>query len=244
MTDPLAAAESAAARKRVARVLVAGLLVPVLATLLLGRVFCSWICPMNLFLEFTDKLRGLLRFLELPPHDVVFSHWTKAVLLAMGLAVAAWTAVPVLAYIYPPAIIGREAHDLVFGIFDRAEADQYGFWMGGLTWMSLVIVGIALFEMLVSRRWWCRYVCPGGALYAALGALRPVRVKLDAPRCTECAACVRVCPVGLNPMANELGIECDNCGLCVSHCNDGALNYGLWRGQERAPVPPPGPEGA
>jgi ferredoxin-type protein NapH len=227
LTDPMAGAESMAARKWAAPVLLTGIALPVLLTLLFGRIFCSWICPMHLLLECTDKLRRVLRFLELPPRDVPFSRWTKYAVLGFGLLVAAWTAVPVLAYIYPPAIIGREAHDMVFGLFDRAEAGSPGLWMGGLTWLSLVIAGIALFEVCVSRRWWCRYICPGGALYILLGAARPVRVKLKQAKCTECAECIRVCPVGLNPMHDKMGAECDNCGLCISHCGDGALDYGL-----------------
>ncbi len=94
--------------------------------------------------------------------------------------------------------------------------------------MSLIIVGIALFEVAVSRRWWCRYVCPGGALYSLLGAARPIRVKLSESKCTSCGDCVVACPVGLNPMRDKMGIECDNCGVCISHCHDDALGYGLW----------------
>lgn len=237
MTDPLAAAESVAASKRIVKVLLIGLIIPVLATLLLGRVFCSWICPMHLFLEMTDKLRRVLKFLELHPRDVKFSRSVKYVLLGAGIVVTAILARPVLGYVYPPAIIGREAHDLVFGIFDRAEFGKQGWWFGGLTWMSLIIAGIALFEVIVSRRWWCRYVCPGGALYSLLGSKRAVRIKLEQVECTHCAECVRVCPMGLNPMNNQFGRECDNCGLCLSSCDDKALMYETVAGKKKFTLP-------
>ena len=233
MTDPLAVAESMVARKKASSVLWIGLAIPVVVALLLGRVFCSWLCPMNLFLELTDRVRGVMRFLELPPKDMRFSRWTKYVLLGAGLLLAGWSAVPVLGYVYPPAMIGREAHELVFGIFDRAEKGQFGFWAGGLTGVSLVILGIALFEIFLSRRWWCRYICPGGALYALLGAARLIRVKLKKEACTKCGHCVPVCPVGLNPMADRMGLDCDNCGLCISYCGDNALGYGLWPAKKR-----------
>ena len=229
MTDPLAAAESVAARKSFSKVLLIGLIIPVALTLLFGRIFCSWICPMGLLLELTDPLRRLLTFFELPPRNAVFSRSIKYTLLGVGLILSSFFAVPVLAYIYPPAILNREGHDLVFGIFDRVEAGHAGFWAGGLTWMSLLIAGIALFEVTVSRRWWCRYLCPGGGLYSLLGAFRPVRVRLLESKCTRCTDCVTACPVGLNPMNNKMGIECDNCGVCISHCGAGALAYGLWR---------------
>lgn len=237
MSDPLAAAESIAGRKRVVGVVLISLLVPVIVTVLFGRIFCSWICPMGLLMEFSDKLRRLLGFLEIHPRNIRFPRWTKFVLLGVGLATATIFSIPVLGYIYPPTIIGREAHDFVFGIFDRAEEGMFGFWAGGLTWMSLIIVGIAIFEVAISRRWWCRYVCPGGALYSMLGAARPIRVKLRESNCTNCGDCVVACPVGLNPMSNKMGIECDNCGECISHCHDDALAYGLWPARAKAGEP-------
>jgi len=227
MTDLLAGSESIIGSKRLVKVLLVSLLIPVVATLLLGRVFCSWICPMHLLLEMTDKLRRLLAFLELKPRDIHFDRRTKYVLLVVGLLLTAWLARPVLGTLYPPAIINRELHDFVFGLFDSAEQGRFGLRLGGFTWMSLIIVAIVIFEVTLSRRWWCRYICPGGALYNLLGWRRPVRVKLNEEACTRCTECIPVCPVGLNPMNNRMGAECDNCGLCISHCPDDALDYAV-----------------
>ena len=88
LTDPLAAAESVVASRSVNRVLIVGAAIPILLTLLLGRVFCSWICPMGLLLELNEKLRGVLRFLEIRPRQLRFSPATKYVVLGTGLMVA------------------------------------------------------------------------------------------------------------------------------------------------------------
>ncbi len=227
MTDPLGAVESMVASRALPWVLLASLLVPLAATLLLGRIFCSWICPVGFLLELTDKMRGAMRFLEIRPRDLKPSRTTKYGVLAAGLVLTAVLAIPVLGYVYPPAIVGREAHDVVFAFFDRAEMGRFGPWAGGLSWMALLLVAIISFEVLVSRRWWCRYVCPGGALYSLIGWARPVRVKLQSDRCTQCALCVAACPEGLNPMKNQMGMECDNCGECVASCGDDALAFGF-----------------
>jgi ferredoxin-type protein NapH len=239
LSDPLAALESVVARKHISKVVVISVIIPVVLTVLLGRIFCSWICPMGLLLEMTDKLRALLRFLEIRPRNVPFARSTKYAVLVAGILLAAIGSVPILGYIYPPAIMSREAHDLVFGMFDRAEAGQFGLSIAGLTWMSLIIVGIALVEVAFSRRWWCRYVCPGGAVYNMLGKARPVRVKLLASKCTNCADCVVACPMGLNPMKNEMGMECDNCGVCISHCDDDALAFKITMSDEEKTVTAP-----
>ena len=70
-------------------------------------------------------------------------------------------------------------------------------------------------------------MCPGGGLYSLLGKIRVTRVKRVADKCTLCGDCVVVCPMGLVPMQDVMGVECDNCGLCVSSCNDDALGYSI-----------------
>jgi ferredoxin-type protein NapH len=225
MTDPLAGAEAIAASRALPWVLVAGLAVPVVLTLVLGRVFCSWICPAGFLLEGVDGLRRVLRLLEIHPRNVRVPRAIKYGVLAGGLVTTALVASPVLGYVYPPAVLGRELHQLVFGVFDRAEMGRFGLSLQGLSWMMLVPVAIVVVEVALSRRWWCRYVCPGGALYSVLGAGRAVRVELAAPRCTACVRCVAACPMGLNPMRNQMGMECDNCGVCVAACGDDALRF-------------------
>lgn len=189
---------------------------------------------MGFIFEMTDKLRKALKFLEIKTYNIRFRRDTKFSLLVVGLVSSAILSVPILGYIYPPAIFSRELHDLVFTLFDRAEAKMFGFSLVGLTWMSLILLGIIVFELLVSRRWWCRYVCPGGALYILLGAKRPMRVKLLESKCTRCVDCVVACPMGLNPMNNQMGMECDSCGECISSCDDDALKYAFDMGTAAA----------
>ena len=234
MTEPLAAVESLAARKRASRALWIGAIVPLLVVLIVGRVYCSWVCPMGFFLELTDKLRRVSKWLELRPRDVHVARATKYVLLVVGLGLAAILSMPVLGYAYPPALLGRELHDFVFGMFDGAEMGAFGFALGGLTWMSLELIGIAVLEVTVSQRWWCRYVCPGGALYSVLGSGRLVRVQRKAANCTSCGLCDKACHLGLKPMRDHMGPECDNCGRCISSCGDDALGYVI-RARDRAP---------
>ncbi len=224
LSDPLAAAEMIATSKVLYVPMLMSVLLPVIVTVLLGRVFCSWMCPAGLLLEITGKLRKLLRFAELPPADVKFSHNNKYVLLAVGLIAAGVVGLPIFALVYPPALLSRLVHAWIFGT--------------AVTGMLIFIGVIVAFELFVSPRWWCRAMCPGGALYALLGWPRLVRVKLNADRCTGCRKCEPVCEPGLDPVRQSYGIECDNCGVCVRHCPDRALFYtiGLPSGKRSSPV--------
>ncbi len=213
LTDPLAALETVVASHAVFVPLLISIIIPVIVTLLLGRVFCSWMCPAGLLFEITDKIRNILGFVEIKPGDVKFAHRNKYILLLIGLIFAGVFGLPVLGHIYPPAVISRIAHSWVYGT--------------ALTG-TLMILGIMVaFEILVSPRWWCRTMCPGGALYGLLGSIRLVRIRLDANKCTGCKDCIPACPMGLNPIRQSYSIECDNCALCIRHCGDDALIYSI-----------------
>ncbi len=213
VTDPLAAAEAVAASKTVYGPLLVSILIPVAVTLVLGKVFCSWICPAYLLFEITGKLRGLLRFAELPPAEVKFSYANKYVLLAVGLSIAVIVGLPLFALVYPPAAVSRLLHGWVFGT--------------PVNGILTVLGAIVVFELIVSPRWWCRSMCPGGALYGLIGWPRLLRVKLDAARCTKCGKCEPACEPGLDPVVQSRGIECDNCGACIRSCPERALAFGV-----------------
>lgn len=213
ISDPLAVLDAMAAGRRLLLPLLLTAAIPLGLELLFGRVFCAWLCPVGFLLEWTGKLRALLRLAELPERDVRFSRATKYLLLAAGTLLAVGAGLPFFALLHPPAVFSREVHILLSG--------------GALTAGGFLLGVVALFELLVSRRGWCRYLCPGGALYAACGALRLVRVRRDPDACTRCGTCVRRCEMGLRPMIDQTGAECDNCGLCVSGCPTRALSFGL-----------------
>jgi ferredoxin-type protein NapH len=212
LSDPLAGAEAIVSSRSFYKPMLWSLLIPVAVTLLCGRVFCGWICPMNTLLEVVDKCRRLLRIAEIRERDVKFSLKNKYLILVVVLGLVALTGVPFVALIYPPAVMSREVHLFVFG--STVGIGAY------------VLLAICAIELLVSKRWWCRYICPGGALYSLLGRFRAVRVVRNENNCVQCGECVRVCQFDLRPMLVQItGMECTNCGSCVQACNDDALSF-------------------
>lgn len=223
MTDPLAALEMAAASKDVHWPLVASIATPLALTLLFGKVFCSWICPGYLLFEVTGKLRKLLRIAEIEPGNLRFSHSNKYIFLVVGLLLTLVLSAPLFSLIYPPAVISRALQAWVFGT--------------SLTGMLILLGVIVAFELFVSPRWWCRTICPGGALYGVLGWARPLRVRLRKELCTGCMDCIPVCEAGINPITQSSSIKCDNCGVCIKHCGDGALYYTIRSDCQKRLVP-------
>ncbi|NOZ60002.1 MAG: 4Fe-4S binding protein [Euryarchaeota archaeon] len=219
VTHPLAALEAMLAAKVVYLPLLAAALLPLAITLLLGRVFCSWICPAGFLLELNQRLGSFLssRGVRLSLRVADYRYH----LLGFALLLSFFFATPVVSAFDLPHVLGREIfYVLTYG------APSYG----GL----LLLTGVVLLEALAARRIWCRSLCPAGGFLSLLGAKRVVRISKRMERCIFCGECNIACPYGLRPV--ELGIDkdfndrtCDNCGLCRDACPTGALYYAVRR---------------
>ncbi len=206
IADPLAALLATTAGRTTALLLAA--LVPIALTLLLGRVFCGWLCPARLPVElaaWTRRHRRRRKHLLRAPWLRRFKYGV----LVAGLILAVLLGWNLLALIYPPAILVREGHYLL----------TYGTLGWGAALLAVVLVG----DLLVDGGIWCRGLCPGGALYSLLARPALLRMQLDEERCTGCNRCQKVCPLGLDP-TDSPGGECDRCGLCRRECRDSALD--------------------
>lgn len=188
-------------------------LIPIILTVLFGRFFCGWICPATFIYELNTILSLWLQRFGIKAGKRKFDRRLKYVVLGVGLGVSALTGAVLVSMIYPPAIIGREIY---FGI-------ALGGFGAGLAFFLLTM----LFDLLISRRGFCRYVCPGGALYSILGRYRLFRIKRIVENCNDCAKCNAVCEFGLDPLRDDFGQECNNCTACISVCPTDALTFSV-----------------
>lgn len=173
-----------------------------------GRVFCGWVCPVHLFTDLIDML----------PWPKRLSRWSlnwKVIALAVTAILTVLLGVPAFETVSP---IGIAVRALTFGLSSSI----------------VVLVLIALAELILVRRVWCRSLCPLGGFYTQLGRLSPLAVAYDTARCTHCGECQRVCfvPEVLMPsLENQIDRihsgECSRCGACVGACPDKALNFGI-----------------
>jgi ferredoxin-type protein NapH len=192
-------------------VLIGAAIILLLYTVLGGRTWCAWMCPVNMV---TDLAAWLRRRLGLP--DMFrLSRNTRYVVLALALLLSALTGVAAFEWISPISMLHRE---LIFGI---------GL---GLT----AVLGVFLFDLFILRNGWCGHLCPLGAFYAVAGRVAQVRIRFDTPTCTHCGECARICPepqvLNLREAA-EAGMvasgECTNCGRCITICPENTLHFDL-----------------
>ncbi|HHJ36656.1 MAG TPA: 4Fe-4S binding protein, partial [Gammaproteobacteria bacterium] len=163
LSDPLAAVGQIFASKAFYLPFLLTALIPIVFTLIFGRFFCGWICPATFIYELNTNVAAGLRRAGLKTGNRRFDHRIKYLVLAIGLVLSAISGSVLVAGVYPPAIVGREIY--------------YAIAIGGFGAGSIFFVGTLLFDLLVARRGFCRYLCPGGALYSLLGRFRLIRIQ-------------------------------------------------------------------
>jgi NAD-dependent dihydropyrimidine dehydrogenase PreA subunit len=91
---------------------------------------------------------------------------------------------------------------------------------------SMAVIAVLAVLSVIYKNFWCRYLCPYGALLGLLSMLSPFKVSRNAECCTRCGACSRACPAQID-VQNKLRVhspECTGCLTCVGRCPEqGAL---------------------
>lgn len=194
--------------------LVGGLIVLGFYLLVGGRVYCSWVCPINIVTDTAEWLRRRLHI----KGSAHFSDKTRYWLLGAILLVAAVTGSIAWELVNPVSMVYR---GLVFGM--------------GLAWG--VIAAVFLLDLLVGRRAWCGHLCPVGAFYGLLGEVAVLRVSaVRRARCDDCMDCFTVCPEhqvikpalkgadkGIGPVITSG--QCTNCGRCIDVCGRDVFTF-------------------
>ncbi|MBF0590323.1 MAG: (4Fe-4S)-binding protein, partial [Magnetococcales bacterium] len=170
--------------------------------------------------EITDKISMFLRRAGFPTGGRRLYPPLKYGVLGLGVALSAYWGVVAFSAIYPPAIIGRE-------LYYAIAINGFG---AGATFFAVTV----LFDLFVSRRGFCRYLCPGGALYSILGRFRVLRIQRQVKSCNDCTHCDQECQFGLHPMSDGFGQECNNCTACIAVCPTDALQF-VWGIQDQPP---------
>lgn len=181
-----------------------------------GRVYCSWVCPLNIV---TDAARWLRDRLGIPGAGARISASTRYWLLGLTLALAAFTGTLVWEMVNPVSMLHR---GLIYGM--------------GTAW--LFVAGVFFFDLFVSRQGWCGHVCPVGAFYSLVNRWSPLKVNAaKRASCNDCVECFAVCPEplvikpalkgaarGLGPVI--LDAACTSCGRCIDVCSKNVFAYG------------------
>ncbi len=198
------------------------LLLATLATAwLFRRSLCSWVCPLG---TLSEALGGLGR--KLLGRNLAVPRWADIGLLVVKYAVFAFAfkvffLMPTdqaLAFLRTPYYAVSDIK--MFDLFARIGGVGLGV-IGGLMVLSLLI-----------RSFWCRYLCPYGALLGVLGLFSPVALVRNGETCIHCHKCNRACPNSVDVERSRRSVvisaECTGCTRCAEVCPvPGTLRFRL-----------------
>jgi Fe-S-cluster-containing hydrogenase component 2 len=104
---------------------------------------------------------------------------------------------------------------------------------------AIVLAALTLFSLLV-QNFWCRYLCPYGALVGLAALFSPARIRREPEPCIDCGKCAKACPAWLpvDRLVEIRSAECTACMECVAVCPaQGALQLSVLKGARYSPGP-------
>ena len=220
-------------------------LLVIISTVFLGRAFCGYVCPMGTTLDGSDRIVGRSKRKGKP--DVERLRPIKYYILWFLLG-AAVLGVSLVLLASPLSLITRLYGLVVFPIVELGAEQVVGALRPAaekLNWISLMFLQFhppkfrtALFVLSmfagifalgrIAPRFWCRYLCPAGALLG-LFSFRPlIRRAVSDDKCTRCGKCVRACPMDAIPLDEPVltrHAECVACLTCQRVCPEDAVRF-------------------
>ena len=173
----------------------------VVMAIFLGRAFCGWICPLGAIGEFSAFLGRKLRISAVKIGEKTDGalKYLKYVLLIV-----------ILAGTYRTDTLVFRNYDPWVGWAHLTSITNIEYAVSFAV-LFIVVIGASVFI----ERFWCRYLCPQGALLGIISKASMLRVGRQSPNCASCGICRAACPMRLQPDKIASPAECIVCGKCT-----------------------------
>jgi MauM/NapG family ferredoxin protein len=229
-------------------------------TLILGRFFCGWICPLGTLIDGA----GTLVNPKFSPMDTRRFRFLKYAILILVVS-AAFFGVQVLGFFDPFALLVRGLTFSLDPLFNLGVSFVFdGIYLSGPAWLSgitepvytvlkdsilpykqsffrlaslsfFILAGIFCLE-LAGKRFWCRHLCPLGALLG-LCSKTAILKRLPAKACSHCSLCTTECAMApFDDQDRFMAEECHMCMDCTAYCPDAVARFRIRRPRRPKPV--------
>ena len=219
-TDPLVGIANALSTHALYRGLLWGLAV-LIPTFFLGRFYCGWICPLGTLNHLASCIRSRAKSGR---HGIDANRWHRwqnlKYCLLIVLLVTAVLGGALVGLVDPISLLVRSAAVSVWPALGLAKPFRQA------VPVALILLAILALNLRITR-FWCRALCPLGALLGAASRWSALGLEKHAGNCADCNRCLLHCQGGDDPIpgAPWRKAECHLCMNCVADCPDGGLRF-------------------
>jgi len=186
-----------------------------------GRLICGWACPFGFLQELLYKIPSIK--ISIP----AWLRWLKYGFLSI-FPVILFPIFLVDNFGYGDSYFCRylcPAGTLEAGITLPFLLPTLKKLLSSLYMYKVIILLVFLMLFIVSKRPFCRFICPLGAIYSLFNKFSFLKLKKDETKCTNCTMCIEVCPMELNLNQIPNSTNCIRCFNCIKACPEKAIMF-------------------
>ncbi len=206
-------------------------LVVVSATIVLGRFFCSWVCPFGSIHHFVgflgNRKKKAAQKIQLNKYHK--AQCVKYLVLIVFLFMAAFPSVGATlqtGLLDPIPLVTRSFNLVLLPIADRSvNVTSVAGRFYESAWLIFAVFLTAVLLNLVIPRFYCRFICPLGALFGVIDRFALWRIGKNQNECVNCRLCEKSCEGGCEPAGNIRISECVLCFNCLDDCEHELISY-------------------
>ena len=228
-----------------------------LLTFSLGRIFCGFICPLGTIHHVVSRIKPALKGERMVRANQKTPSQKVKYFLLITLIIAATVGLNLVGLMDPISLLFRSLALAVLpglgvglkGLFDAMASSDikilnqlsytaevlvspvfgYGYQAYRTAWFIGLIFLVILFLNRIRPRFWCRVLCPLGALLGLCSRVSILRLEKDFERCTDCKLCTKDCQGAASPIPGQdwENAECVACFNCFNACPEDALSFNL-----------------
>ncbi len=196
-----------------------------------GRAFCGWACPVGFVQDIVTKIKEstahhLTKFEKKGSgaviQDALHKKMTYVKYLLLFLTI-------IVAYIFRDTIFCKICPAATFEAAIPHKITYGTEWTMIIVTRTVILLALVGAVILISR-FWCRYLCPFGAMIAPFNRFAYLQIFFNSEECDQCGLCLKNCPMNIKFLGEDIpeylyDSECIRCGICVDACRKGAAKF-------------------
>jgi polyferredoxin len=182
----------------------------IVLSIVFGKAFCSWLCPVGFVSELLGDFGKKVFKRNLQP-----PRWLDWILRSLKYLLLGF-------FVYSIFFLMSSAAVQAFldSPYNRVADIRMYYFFADISRFALIVLAVLVVLSVVIRHFWCRYLCPYGALLGITSLLSPNKIRRNVDSCIDCAKCAKVCPsrIKVDKVKTVWSDECTTCMQCVDVC--------------------------